>query len=74
MLGLKYARYLLFGYADYPGQGSGAAGARWVLSRLGGELVTVFAILLGAPFWFDLLQKLVNLRAAGPAPAPARDS
>jgi hypothetical protein len=64
----------LFGYADYPGQGSGAAGARWVLSRLGGELVTVFAILLGAPFWFDLLQKLVNLRAAGPAPAPARDS
>jgi hypothetical protein len=60
----------LFGYADYPSQGSGAAVPLWVLSRLGGELVTVFAILLGAPFWFDLLQKLVNLRAAGPAPAP----
>jgi hypothetical protein len=30
-----------------------------------GFLLTAFAISLGAPFWFDLLNKLVKLRAAG---------
>ena len=30
-----------------------------------GFLITAFAISLGAPFWFDLLSKLVKLRAAG---------
>ena len=30
-----------------------------------GLLVTTVAVSLGAPFWFDLLNKLVNLRAAG---------
>jgi len=30
-----------------------------------GWLITIFAISLGAPFWFDLLNKLVNLRNAG---------
>ncbi len=33
--------------------------------NLPGWLVTVFAISLGAPFWFDILSKAVNLRAAG---------
>jgi hypothetical protein len=36
----------------------------WLL-KIGGILVTAFAVSLGAPFWFDLLNKLVNLRAAG---------
>src|SRR5207249_3681680 len=27
--------------------------------------------MLGAPFWFDLLTKLVSLRGAGPKPSPA---
>ena len=43
-----------------------------------GLLLTAFAILLGAPFWFDLLGKVSQLRGAGPpsggatsAPAPA---
>jgi hypothetical protein len=43
-----------------------------------GLLLTAFAILLGAPFWFDLLGKVAQLRGAGPpsgggaqtAPAP----
>jgi len=30
-----------------------------------GFLLTAFAICMGAPFWFDLLNKLVQLRAAG---------
>lgn len=35
------------------------------LSRIGGWLLTIFALALGAPFWFDMLNKLVNLRGAG---------
>ncbi len=34
-----------------------------VVSGIIGWLTTAFAITLGAPFWFDLLNKLVNLRA-----------
>ena len=36
--------------------------------KLIGFLLTAFAISLGAPFWFDLLNKLVNLRNAGKKP------
>ena len=36
-----------------------------VLVDLTGVLLTALAISLGAPFWFDLLSKLVKLRAAG---------
>jgi hypothetical protein len=36
--------------------------------RLPGLLITAFAISLGAPFWFDLLNKVVNVRSAGRAP------
>lgn len=35
------------------------------LYKILGWLVTAFAISLGAPFWFDLLKKLVNIRSAG---------
>jgi hypothetical protein len=33
-----------------------------------GWLITVIAISLGAPFWFDVLMKVANLRANGPKP------
>ena len=33
-----------------------------------GWLLTAFAISLGAPFWFDMLNKVINIRAAGKAP------
>jgi hypothetical protein len=42
------------------------------LGKIIGLLVTGFALSLGAPFWFDLLGKVSNLRGAGPA-APAAD-
>ena len=34
-----------------------------------GLLVTAFALTLGAPFWFDLLGKVSNLRGSGPPAA-----
>ncbi len=34
-----------------------------------GWLITLFAITLGAPFWFDIAQNFVNLRNAGQKPA-----
>jgi hypothetical protein len=33
-----------------------------------GFLITAFAISLGAPFWFDLLNKFINLRVSGAKP------
>jgi hypothetical protein len=40
-----------------------------IAGKVGGLLVTAFALALGAPFWFDLLSKIARLRASGP-PAP----
>ncbi len=37
--------------------------------KFAGWLVTASVSLFGAPFWFDLLQKLVNLRGTGNKPA-----
>ena len=38
-----------------------------------GLLVTAFALTLGAPFWFDLLGKVSNLRGSGPPAAPGAE-
>jgi len=38
------------------------------LTMILGWLITAFAVSLGAPFWFDLLNKFVNVRASGKAP------
>lgn len=35
-----------------------------LLKSLGGWLIAAFAAMLGAPFWFDLLNRIVNLRAS----------
>jgi hypothetical protein len=51
--------------------------AGWALTLLG-WLLTGFAVTFGAPFWFDVLGKVSNLRAAGVkpdsvlTPAPAK--
>ena len=58
----KYAG-LPIGWGDLPQNWGG-----W-LSKLAGILVTTFAISLGAPFWFDLLGRIANLRSAGRPPA-----
>jgi hypothetical protein len=36
--------------------------------RFGGWLITVLAVSLGAPFWFDTLSKFMNVRNAGKPP------
>lgn len=42
-------------------------GAQWP-SRLLGWILTIIAISLGAPFWFDTLSRLMNVRNAGQKP------
>jgi len=44
----------------------------WI-QKLVGLLLTIGAIQLGAPFWFDLLSKIVRVRGTG-APPPAADA
>lgn len=41
------------------------------LLQISGWLLTTAALTLGAPFWFDLLSKFVNVRGAGPKPQRA---
>lgn len=43
----------------------------WWLYKIAGWIVMAIAVSLGAPFWFDFLRKLINVRNAGPAPAQA---
>ncbi len=46
----------------------------WWVSHVVGWLLTGALLMLGAPFWFDLLSRLVSLRNSGRAPeAAARD-
>lgn len=52
-----YDLNLLFPFTSQPG-----------FFKLLGLLLTAVAISLGAPFWFDLLNKVISIRAAGPAP------
>lgn len=62
------------------GQRGGLAGVVWglviVLVKLTGLAVTGLAVSLGAPFWYDILNKLVSLRGAGrrPSTTPAVES
>ena len=45
----------------------------WV-SKVVGILLSVLAVSLGAPFWFDLLSRFVNVRSSGPPPSRADSS
>jgi len=49
---------------------SNSGPAQW-LSKIAGLLLTAFAASLGAPFWFDLVNKLVNVRSTGTVPPRA---
>jgi hypothetical protein len=44
------------------------------LKRLLGWFLTIIAVSLGAPFWFDLLNKIVNLRNSGKKPETAEQN
>ena len=43
----------------------------WWVSHVIGWVLTGALLMLGAPFWFDLLSRLVSLRNSGKAPATA---
>jgi len=43
----------------------------WAI-KLSGLLISGLAAAQGAPFWFDILKKLVNLRSSGPTPKSER--
>lgn len=45
----------------------------WLMKLLG-LAISIFAISLGAPFWFDILSKVVNLRGAGTPPGESKKS
>lgn len=38
------------------------------LNKLAGLALTAFAVSMGAPFWFDLLNRFMNIRSAGKSP------
>jgi hypothetical protein len=40
--------------------------------KLFGILLTSFAITLGAPFWFDILNTIINMRLSGAPPAASK--
>lgn len=41
----------------------------WIIESFAGWAVTIIALSFGAPFWFDALKQLVNIRSAGKPPA-----
>jgi hypothetical protein len=47
------------------GAGNAPDDAEAVLRRLPGWLITIGALSLGAPFWFDLMSRLARLRGSG---------
>lgn len=46
----------------------------FVLIKIIGLAVTVIAIMMGAPFWFDVLNKISNLRGSGKKPDTNKSS
>jgi hypothetical protein len=49
------------------------AAGNWALKIIG-WLITALAVAMGAPFWFDLLSRLINVRGSGPKPATSAAS
>jgi hypothetical protein len=64
-------------YRKWPGwyPGGGVTTSQWanlwgstIRYHFFGWLMTIAAVSLGAPFWFDLLNKIINIRSSGKAP------
>lgn len=61
-------KQLPLGWTGLP---EGQPGWGWVIIaplKLAGWSITAFAATLGAPFWFDAMSKLINMRSAGTPP------
>ena len=46
----------------------------WIVAKFIGLLISILAVSMGAPFWFDVLNKLVNIRLSGTRPEPSSDT
>ncbi|MEY3881631.1 MAG: hypothetical protein RIQ94_2427 [Pseudomonadota bacterium] len=40
----------------------------WLINKILGLLISTLAVSLGAPFWFDILQKFMQIRSSGVSP------
>lgn len=52
----------------WPDPDAGTRNASWLLLKVLGILMTAGAASLGAPFWFDVLNRIISVRSAGKAP------
>jgi hypothetical protein len=68
ILGLGYGKDTILLHKIRATGGNVSAYEETVPSMIGGWLILAFAVSLGAPFWFDMLQKIINLRGTGPSP------
>jgi hypothetical protein len=55
----------------WPDSGGGDLGSWYWLKKIFGLLISVLAVSLGAPFWFDVLDKLNSIRSSGIKPKAA---
>jgi hypothetical protein len=55
----------------WPDADGPARGASWFMLKFIGLLLTAAAASLGAPFWFDILNRFISIRSAGKAPEEA---
>ena len=49
-------------------------GAKVILGVFMGWALSAIAISMGAPFWFDILGKVINVRNTGPKPTSSSDN
>ncbi len=54
----------------WAGESPGKEPVTWAFRKALGILIAALAASLGAPFWFDVLSKFINLRSAGAKPEP----
>lgn len=52
----------------FPRHKSSSGKLIWILSKISGLFLSTLLISIGAPFWYDVLNKLVRLRSAGALP------
>jgi hypothetical protein len=55
-----------FGWNDFAASASGDHTMTALLQAVPGWILTILATLFGAPFWFDTLQRFVQIRGTGP--------
>ncbi len=64
----------VLGWDDWPGKTIDDKkqlewpGWQWLFKKFAGLMLTVAAVSLGAPFWFDVLNRIAKLRGTGPKP------